>query len=801
MTERRNEGRGEPLKLWYRRPADKWEEALPIGNGRLGGMVYGGALRETVQLNEDSLWSGSFRELNKPEALEYLDEARGLASSGSYAAASRLVEEKLLGEWNESYVPLGHLRLEMEGGSDELSGYRRELDLDEALVRVAYEADGVEYRRETFASAPDGVLVVRVTADKPGRISLRASLDSPLRHTPASSVEAGARIAMTGRCPDHVEPNYAECDEPIVYLEGEGNSTRFGALLEARAEGGETAVDGDGIRVRGADAVTLLLAADSDGRSRRAGLADDGTPLGRCESALGSAGRSAYEELKERHLADHRRLFRRVSLRLGGSGGEAEVLPTDERLARAGAGAEDPGLSSLLFQYGRYLLIASSRPGTEPANLQGIWNQEVRAPWSSNYTVNINTQMNYWVAEVCNLSECHDPLFDLIEDVSRNGRDTARIHYGSRGWTAHHNVDFWRTTVPAKGKACWSFWPMGGVWLTLHLWDRYAFTLDRDFLANRAFPVMKEAAAFCLDWLIEDADGYLVTSPSTSPENTFLSPEGAEAAVSPGSTMDMSLIRQLFLYVMEASRVLDADRDFREELERAYGRLLPMKIGKHGQLQEWSVDFEEIEPGHRHFSHLIGLFPGNLIDVRNDAEWAEAYRKSLDRRRDNGQGQAGWVGAWAIHFRARLGDAEEAGRYVNEVRKRMFSNLFNGFGVFQIDGNFGLTSGVAEMLIQSHDDEISLLPALPAAWADGAVAGLRARGGYEADAEWSGGKLRSARVKADRAGECRVRLPASAAKPTAIVRESDGARVTFVSPEPGVYEFSADANASYSVKW
>ncbi|MFB9278324.1 glycosyl hydrolase family 95 catalytic domain-containing protein [Cohnella cellulosilytica] len=810
MTERNKGGHSERLKLWYRRPAASWEEALPIGSGRLGAMVYGGTDEEVLQLNEDSLWSGSFRELNRPQALENLQETRRLAAEGRYVAAQTLAEEKLLGEWNESYVPLGHLRLSLDIAGD-TSGYRRELDLDSACVRTEFEAGGVSYRREVFASAPAGAIVVRLTASRPGAIGLRARLDSPLRHASfptAGGVSGPARIEMTGRCPDHVEPNYAECDEPVVYFDGDGSSTKFGAIAEVTAEGGEIGAADGGISVRGADSVTIVLAADSDGRSRRAGTAEADTPADRCRARLDAIRGIAYETLLERHLEDHRGLFRRVSLRLDdpssvAANAEGTVstadLPTDERMRRVREeGAEDPDLTALLFQYGRYLLIASSRPGSEPANLQGVWNREVRAPWSSNYTININTQMNYWVAEACNLSECHEPLFDLIDQISRNGRDTARIHYGARGWTAHHNVDFWRTTVPAKGKACWSLWPMGGVWLTLHLWDRYAFTLDRAFLEDRAYPIMKEAALFCLDWLIEDADGWLVTSPSTSPENTFLSPEGAESAVSPGATMDMSLIRQLFLNVMEASRVLDADRDFREEIGRAYLRLLPMRIGRHGQLQEWSIDFDEIEPGHRHFSHLIGLFPGNLVDMRGDAERAEAYRRSLDRRRDHGQGQAGWVGAWAIHFRARLGDAPEAGRYVNEVRKRMYANLFNGFGVFQIDGNFGLTSGIAEMLLQSHDGEIGILPALPPAWTSGAVSGLRARGGREVDIEWRADGAVQVRLRAERAGPCRVRLPASAGKAKGIVRVENGAGVPFGSPEPGVYEWMAEAGAGYT---
>ncbi|RXZ82939.1 glycoside hydrolase family 95 protein [Paenibacillaceae bacterium] len=800
------------LKLWYRKPASSWTEALPVGNGRLGGMVYGGTQREIVQLNEDTLWSGAYRKLNNPEAYGHLGQARELVASQRYMEAQRVVEEHLLGEWGESYMPLGHLYLDMAHGAA-IASYRRELDLDAACIRVSYEVaeENVRYERQTFVSAPDQAIIIRLTASKPGHISFTAVLDSPLPYASEPALEP-ACIRMTGRCPDHVEPNYVESDDPIQY--GEGKGIQFGAVVQIAAEGGVVTTAGEGINVLGADAVTIVITASSDGISRRSGIPAAEEPGVRSAKAAAAALEVPYDQLLERHMTDHQTLFRRVSLELDNavcvdadardakSCNDDDIhvddLPTDERLQRSASGQEDQGMASLLFQYGRYLLIASSRPGTEPAHLQGLWNEDVRPPWSSNYTININTQMNYWAAEVCNLSECHEPLFDLLEDISREGTETAQVHYGCRGWTAHHNIDFWRTTVPAKGKACWSFWPMGGAWLSLHLWEHYAFTQDRTFLAEKAYPILKGAALFCLDWLIERGDGYLVTSPSTSPENTFLSPEGGESAVSAGSTMDLTLIRQLFLHVMEAARILDIDTQFQTTLSAAYERLLPFQKGRHGQLQEWSADFEEVEPGHRHFSHLLGLYPGNLVDPRTDAELTQMFRTALERRRDHSGGQFGWLGAWAIHFWARLGDSEQAVHHVNALQQKMFSNLFNGFGVFQIDGNFGITSGIAEMLLQSHLGEVRVLPALPASWASGSVSGLRARGGFTVDAKWSDGQLGHVRLYADHAGLCRVRLPHSHGRVASITQDKDDSPMSYRMSEPSVYEVTAAANTSFT---
>jgi alpha-L-fucosidase 2 len=773
------------VKLWYGSPGNGWNDALPIGNGRLGGMVYGGTGVEKIQLNLDTLWSGEYRDLNRKEPLKFLPDARALIAEGRYIEAQKVVETNMLGEWNESYMPMGYLNLSFDHG-DNVTDFHRELDLNSAVARVSYQSDTNDYSREIFASSPDQVIVLRLVSKKPGGLSLSVNLDSQLPHSAKAEVDRGL-ITMKGQCPVHVEPNYVnECDEPIVFTAEKG--MRFETVLRINFEGGVLTESGNiGLKIEGASVVTFLLAASTDHQKSGGKLQE------RCEKTLGEAAAFSYEQLLERHVSDYSSLFGRVELDLGGE--EANTIPTNDRLRRAAEGYEDPALVATLFQYGRYLLISSSRPGTEAANLQGIWNDELRPPWSSNYTTNINTQMNYWPAEVCNLSECHQPMLQLIEDLRETGRETAAKHYGCRGWTAHHNVDFWRTTVPAKGRACWSFWPMGGPWLSLHMWDHYAFTQDRDFLEQTGYPAMKEAAMFCRDWLIEDGNGRLTTSPSTSPENEFRTPEGDSCAVSAGSTMDMSIIRELFGCVIAGSRILNRDAELRAELERAVPRLVPFQVGRHGQLQEWSVDFDETEPGHRHFSHLFGLFPGTQVKIRTQPELVEVFRRTLERRQDHGAGKRGWGGAWAMHFWARLEDAKRAYSQVQSMQTALYPNMFNGQSVYQIDGNLGFTSGIAEMLLQSHAEEISILPALPVEWPNGRVSGLRARGGYTVEIEWNARKANRVIIRADKAGECRVRL--QNAELLDVLDQSSGERLQFGKVESDVYLFEAAPRATY----
>ncbi len=752
------------LLLWYKQAAEKWTDALPIGNGRLGAMVFGGVTAERLQLNDDTLWSGAPRAWNNPEAREHLEEVRKLVlEQQDYVAADRVCRQ-MQGPYNQSYQPLGDLRIEWEP-SGEIAGYRRELDLDTAIARVSFRVGRFQFVREAFVSAPDQVIVVRWTTSDPVGMTLTAGIDSPVESESAAG--EGGVLRLTGKAPAHVEPNYVRAETPVLYDPAEGKGMRFEARVEAIAEGGKVSVQGRRVRIEKAMTATMFIAAKTGYRGY------DHAPdlpaaeiAAACRAQVESARRRGYQEVRTAHISDHQNLFRRVSLELPRQGGGN--LDTAERL-RAFAKQPDPDLAALYFQYGRYLLIASSRPGSQAANLQGIWNEQVRPPWSSNWTVNINTQMNYWPAETCNLAECHGPLFDLIEGLSKTGAETARVNYGCRGWVSHHNVDLWRQSAPVgnfgQGSPTWANWAMSGPWFCSHLWEHYAFSGDREFLRARAYPILKSSAEFCLDWLVENGAGRLTTCPSESTENNFVTPDGRTAETSDGCTMDMALIAELFDHAARAAGILGVDAEFAARLSAARDRLLPFRIGKHGQLQEWSRDFDERTPGQRHMSHLYPLFPGSAITTRRTPALAAAARVALERRLAAGGAYTGWSRAWAIDLWARLLDGDKAWESMSMLLEHSTGpNLFDthpaGEGwIFQIDGNFGGTAAIAEMLLQSHDGAIDLLPALPAAWPEGRVKGLRARGGATVDLHWAEGKVKEATLSTTIAGERLLRFP------------------------------------------
>lgn len=815
-------------KLSYTHPATEWTEALPLGNGRMGAMHFGGVEVERFQLNEDTVWSGPPATVKNKGDRSTLKKVRDLIANERYEAAEKETKN-IIGPDTQAYMPFGNLVIQYFH-SHITRSYARELNIDKAISTVDYTVGKVDYKREAFMSHPHQVLAIKLMSSAERQLNVMISMDSLLKHT---VMNTGDDLILQGICPEYcAHVSYHDDVQPVQYGEpGETKAVHFEGRIKVDLHDGALLSENGKLVIQDATSavVYLTMATSFNGYDQFPGKDFDALS-NQNKNTLSQAMNVSYKEVKEAHMCDYQALFNRVALSL--DTGENKEHPaavkknttyrgddirdpydnersesyvtentrehpdTDKRIEDFGA--DDLGMVTLLFQYGRYLMIASSREGTQPANLQGIWNESTRAPWSSNYTMNINAEMNYWPAETTNLAECHRPLLQAVQELADTGEKMVTERYGLNGWTAHHNSDLWRHAGPASGDPIWAFWPMSGAWLTTHLWHHFLYSRDKMYLKDEAFPVMKGAVQFYLDWLVKDENGYMLTSPSTSPEHKFITDDGQVGSVTEGAAMDLSIIRDLFTHYIEAADVLLIDDAFLAKVKDIASRLHPLKIGKYGQLQEWATDYTDSEPQHRHVSHLYGLYPGNQI---TEGPLLDAARQSLDIRGDEG---TGWSLAWKLCLWARLHDGERIERLLeklfNIVGKRegmtgggLYPNLFGAHPPFQIDGNFGYTAGIVEAIVQSNKGYVELLPALPPAWIKGFLSGVRVRGGFELDVAWDGMQVSALEIvsRADNTFILKIAIPVT-------VHDKNGKK-TELDPEEGLVSFDMRSGERYKL--